>query len=68
VSVVLAFSILANKLSGFSGYAPGTVTVAILVIFSAAIQMIMLSLVSRQIEAQSRVSYRQPVQSRRISD
>ncbi|MEA5411858.1 glycosyltransferase [Synechococcus sp. BA-120 BA3] len=68
VSIVLAFSILANKLSGFSGYAPGTVTVAILVIFSAAIQMIMLSLVSRQIEAQSRVSYRQRVQSRRISN
>ena len=63
---VIVIFMLVNKLSGQSGYASGVVTLALLVILSSSIQVIMLSLVSRQIEFQKSAIFRPQVQSRSL--
>jgi glycosyltransferase involved in cell wall biosynthesis len=50
-SVLLGFFIIINFATGRSGYAPGVPTLALLILLSSAFQVIMLSLVSRQIES-----------------
>lgn len=50
-SVFIGVFILVNFASGRSGYAPGVPTLALLILLSSSFQVIMLSLVSRQIES-----------------
>lgn len=66
LAIVIVVFMFVNKLSGQSGYASGIVTLALLVILSSAIQVIMLSLVSRQIEFQKSAIFRPRVQSRSL--
>ncbi|MEY4353977.1 MAG: hypothetical protein RLZZ609_2218 [Cyanobacteriota bacterium] len=49
-SILVGFFILINFATGRSGYAGGVPTLALLILLSSAFQVIMLSLVSRQIE------------------
>lgn len=50
-SIVIGLFILVNFATGRSGYAPGVPTLALLILLSSSFQVIMLSLVSRQIES-----------------
>ncbi len=62
--IVLSF-ILINQLSGNSGYAPGIATVGLVTVFTSAINMLLLSLVSRQVESQNN-GIRRRISSRRL--
>lgn len=50
-SILIGLFILVNFTTGRSGYAPGMPTLALLILLSSSFQVIMLSLVSRQIES-----------------
>jgi len=50
-SILIGIFILINFATGRSGYAPGVPTLALLILLSSSFQVIMLSLVSRQIES-----------------
>jgi glycosyltransferase involved in cell wall biosynthesis len=50
-SILIGVFILVNFATGRSGYAPGVPTLALLILLSSSFQVIMLSLVSRQIES-----------------
>lgn len=50
LSVVIGIFVILNYATGRSGYAPGVPTLALLILLSSSFQVIMLSLVSRQIE------------------
>jgi glycosyltransferase involved in cell wall biosynthesis len=51
VAVVISLMLLLNYLFGHSHYSPGTPTLMAIVLFSSAIQLLMFSLLSRQLEA-----------------
>ncbi len=65
ISFIILSLILLNQLSGNSGYAPGIATVALITVFTSAINMILLSLVSRQVESQN-TGVRRRMSSRKL--
>lgn len=66
LSLFIGIFILVNFATGRSGYAPGVPTLALLILFTSSFQVIMLSLVSRQIESGLHQPFRPNVRYRSL--